>query len=151
MHHVIKSWALYTVTAQIALAAINRGLRSNPKSPLTSATISLQLVHTTTISWDLVNLRLGFLPLYQRSLPVRKCSKIPLQMRGKSCSWPIIISFLTTWCSTGSRQWGRYPYTKYQWDCCVIFHFPTWIRLTNLRIPSQPSSSLWDWVTSSQP
>jgi hypothetical protein len=63
VHQVIKDEALWTVSAQIAPAAINRGLRSNPKPPFTSVAIYLLLAHNVAISFDSVNLCLGFFPL----------------------------------------------------------------------------------------
>jgi hypothetical protein len=55
--------ALYCVCAQITPTAINMGVRSNPKVPFTTATIPVLLVHTNTVSCDLVNHHLGFFPL----------------------------------------------------------------------------------------
>jgi hypothetical protein len=103
VHPVIKDEALWTVGAQIAHVAINRGLRSNPKPHFTSTAISL-LARITAISSDSVNLRLGFLPLDPWPLLVRKCSRNPLHTRAKSGSWSIIISFLTARCSNGDQQ-----------------------------------------------
>jgi hypothetical protein len=107
VHPVIKDEALWTVSAQITPAAINRGLRSNPKSPFASAAISLLLAHIIAISFGSVNLYLGFLRLDPWPLPIRKCSRNPLHMRAKSGSWSIIISFLTARCSNGDWQMGK--------------------------------------------
>jgi hypothetical protein len=84
VHRVIKCQALWTISAQNAPATINMELTSNPKPTATSTAISLHLTHIAAISCNLVNLRLGFLPLDPWSLPVQKCSKNPLHMRAKS-------------------------------------------------------------------
>jgi hypothetical protein len=52
-----------TMCTQIAPAAINTGVRSNPKVPFTFVVVSALLTHTNAISCDLVNHCLGFFPL----------------------------------------------------------------------------------------
>jgi hypothetical protein len=107
VHSIILDDMMLTVTAQITLAAIKWWLRPNAKAPFTSATIFVLLAHSNTISCDSVKLRLGFFPLAPWPLPIRKCSKNPLQMRVKSGSWSEIISFLAGKCFDGDRLLGK--------------------------------------------
>jgi hypothetical protein len=84
VHSVISGNMLPTITTQIAPAAIKWGLGQTLKHPFTSVGIFVLLTHTNDISYDSVNLRLGFFPLAPWMLLIQKCSKNPLQMRAKS-------------------------------------------------------------------
>jgi hypothetical protein len=107
VHFVISSNVLSVVTAQITPATIKRWLRPNPKVPFTFIIISVLLAHANAISCNSVNICLWFFLLTPWPLPIRKCSKNTLQMRGKSWSYSRIISFLTRKCSDDDRLMGK--------------------------------------------
>jgi hypothetical protein len=82
MQPVISGDALWNISAQFTPAATNRGLRKTINYHIPPPPFLFPLC--AAISYDLVNLCLGFHPLEPWSLPVQKCSNNSLQMRAKS-------------------------------------------------------------------